>query len=135
MKDPNKRFMPSKILRVKKNSVLEESMITESMLTDSAMTESSSDKDQKKTKTQSMKKGTKSVKLSPIEEEILAIQQEISLNQGIASETQDVGKKKGTKSAELAPITEEIESIREEVNLIQEIPSEIEAKDLGKKKK
>ena len=110
-------------------------MITESIPTDSNITESSLDKDQKKTKTQSRKKGTKSVKLSPIEEEILAIQQEINLNQDIPSETHDVGKKKGTKSAELAPITEEIESIREEVNLTQEIPSEIEVKDLGKTKK
>jgi hypothetical protein len=110
-------------------------VITESIPTDSNITESSLDKDQKKTKTQSRKKGTKSVKLSPIEEEILAIQQEINLNQDIPSETHDVGKKKGTKSAELAPITEEIESIREEVNLTQEIPSEIEVKDLGKTKK
>ena len=110
-------------------------MITESIPTDSSITESSLDKDQKKAKTQSRKKGKKSVKLSPIEEEILAIQQEISRNQDIASETHDVGKKKETKSAELLPIIEEIESIREEVNLTQEIPSEIEVKDLGKKKK
>ena len=127
--------MPINIVKVKKNSILEESVITESIPTDSSITESSSDKEQKKTKTQSRKKGTKSVKLSPIEEEILAIQQEISLNQDIASDTQDVSKKKGTKSAELAPITQEIESIREEVNLTQEIPSETEAKDSGKKKK
>jgi hypothetical protein len=134
--------MPINIVKVKKNSISEESVITESIPTDSSITESSLDKDQKKTKTQSRKKGTKSVKLSPIEEEILAIQQEISLNQEIASETEakDSGKKtktqtekKGTKSAELAPITEEIESIQEEVNLTQEIPSEIETKDLGKK--
>ena len=127
--------MPINIVKVKKNSISEESVITESIPTDSSITESSLDKDQKKTKTQSKKKGTKSVKLSPIEEEILAIQQEISLNQDIPSETHDVGKKKGTKSAELAPITQEIESIREEVNLTQEIPSETEAKDSGKKKK
>lgn len=142
--------MPINIVRVKKNSISEESVITESIPTDSGITdltitESSSDKDkdQKKTKTQSRKKETKSVKLSPIEEEILAIQQEISLNQDIASETHDVGKKKtktqtkkkGTKSSELAPITEEIESIREEVNLTQEIPSETEVKDSGKKTK
>ncbi|MFM7439594.1 MAG: hypothetical protein ACKO2V_13495, partial [Snowella sp.] len=100
MKYPDKRFMPINIVKVKKNSIAEESVITESIPTNSSITESSLDKDQKKTKTQSKKKGTKSVKLSPIEEEILAIQQEISLNQGIASETQDVGKKKGTKSAE-----------------------------------
>ena len=127
--------MPINIVKVKKNSILEESVITESIPTDSGITESSLDKDQKKTKTQSRKKGTKSVKLSPIEEEILAIQQEINLNQDIPSETHDVGKKKGTKSAELAPVTEEIESIQEEVNLTQEIPSEIEAKDSEKKKK
>ena len=114
---------------------MEESVITESIPTYSSITESSLDKDQKKAKTQSRKKGKKSVKLSPIEEEILAIQQEISRNQDIASETHDVGKKKETKSAELLPIIEEIESIREEVNLTQEIPSEIEVKDLGKKKK
>jgi hypothetical protein len=101
------------------------------------------DKDQKKTKTQSRKKGTKSVKLSPIEEEILAIQQEMSLKQEIASETQDVSKKKtktqtGKKATELGEIPsliEEIKPIHEEVNLIQEIPSEIEVKDLGKTKK
>jgi hypothetical protein len=118
-------------------------VITESIPTDSSITESSLDKEQKKTKTQSRKKGKKSVKLSSIEEEILAIQQEISLNQEIASETHDVGKKKTktqtrkkeTKSAELAPIAEEIEGIQEEVNLTQEIPSEIEVKDLGKTKK
>jgi hypothetical protein len=133
LKYPDKRFMPINIVKVKKNSISEESVITESIPTDSNITESSLDKDQKKTKTQSKKKGTKSVKLSPIEEEILAIQQEISLNQEIASETHDVGKKKETKSAELAPITEEIESIREEVNLTQEIPSETEAKDSGEK--
>ena len=127
--------MPSNVLRVKKNNILEESVITESIPTDSSITESSLDKDQKKTKTQSKKKGTKSVKLSPIEEEILAIQQEISLKQDIASEIHHVGKKKGTKSAELAPITEEIESIREEVNLTQEIPSDTETKDSEKKKK
>ena len=127
--------MPINIVKVKKNSISEESVITESIPTDSSITESSLDKDQKKAKTQSRKKGKKSVKLSPIEEEILAIQQEISRNQDIASETHDVGKKKETKSAELLPIIEEIESIREEVNLTQEIPSEIEVKDLGKKKK
>jgi hypothetical protein len=136
--------MPINIVKVKKNSILEESVITESIPTDSSITESSSDKEQKKAKTQSRKKGTKLVKLSPIEEEILAIQQEISRNQEIASETEakDSGKKtktqtekKGTKSAELAPITEEIESIQEEVNLTQEIPSEIEVKDSGKKTK
>ena len=127
--------MPSNIVKIKKNSILEESVITESIPTDSSITESSLDKDQKKTKTQSRKKGTKSVKLSPIEEEILAIQQEISRNQEIASENHDIGKKKGTKSAELAPITEEIEGIQEEVNLTQEISSEIEVKDLGKTKK
>jgi hypothetical protein len=135
--------MPINILRVKKNSISEESVITESISTDSSITESSSEKDQKKTKTQSRKKGTKSVKLSPIEEEILAIQQEISLNQEIASETQDVGKKKtktqiGKKATELLEIpslVEEIKPIQEEVNLTQEIPSEIEVKDLGKKTK
>jgi hypothetical protein len=140
--------MPSKILRVKKNSISEESVITESMPTDSGITdltitESSSDKDQKKTKTQSKKKGTKSVKLSPIEEEILAIQQEISLNREILSETQDVGKKKtktqtGKKATELGEIPsliEEIKPIQEEVNLTQEIPSETEAKDSGKETK
>ena len=140
--------MPSKILRVKKNSVLEESMITESIpadsgITDLTITESSSDKDQKKTKTQSKKKGTKSVKLSPIEEEILAIQQEISLNREILSETQDVGKKKtktqtrekATELGEIPSLIEEIKPIQEEVNLTQEIPSEIEVKDSGKKTK
>jgi hypothetical protein len=135
--------MPSKILRVKKSSVLEESMIAESMPTDSGMTESSSDKDQKKTKTQSKKKGTKSVKLSPIEEEILAIQQEMSLNREILSETQDVAKKKtktqttekATKLGEIPSFVEEIKPIQEEVNLTQEIPSDIEAKDSGKKTK
>jgi hypothetical protein len=144
LKYPDKRFMSINIVKVKKNSISEESVITESIPTDSSITESSLDKDQKKTKTQSKKKGKKSVKLSPIEEEILAIQQEISRNQEIASETEakDSGKKtktqtekKGTKSAELAPITQEIESIREEVNLTQEIPSDTEVKDLGKKKK
>ena len=107
------------------------------------MNESSSDKDQKKTKTQSKKKGTKSVKLSPIEEEILAIQQEISLNREILSETQDVGKKKTKtqtreKAAELGEmpsLVEEIKPIQEEVNLIQEIPSEIEVKDSEKETK
>ena len=127
--------MPINIVKVKKNSISEESVITESIPTDSSITESSLDKDQKKAKTQSRKKGKKSVKLSPIEEEILAIQQEMSLKQDIASKTQDVGKNKETKSAELAPITQEIESIQEEVNLTQEIPSEIEVKDLGKTKK
>ena len=135
--------MPSKILRVKKNSLSEESVITESMLTDSAMTESSSDKDQKKTKTQSKKKGIKSVKLSPIEEEILAIQQEISLNREILSETQDVVKKK-TKTqtrekekelGEIPSLVEEIKPIQEEVSLTQEISSEIEVKDSEKKTK
>jgi hypothetical protein len=135
LKYPDKRFMPINIVKVKKNSISEESVITESIPTDSSITESSLDKEQKKTKAQTKKKGKKSVKLSPIEEEILAIQQEISRNQEIASETHDVGKNKETKSVELAPITEEIESIREEVNLTQEIPSEIEVKDLGKKKK
>jgi hypothetical protein len=134
--------MPINIVKVKKNSILEESVITESIPTDSSITESSLDKEQKKTKTQSRKKGTKSVKLSPIEEEILAIQQEISLKQDIASETQDVGKKK-TKTqtekkeielGEIPSLVEEIKPIQEEVNLTQEIPSEIEAKDLGKKK-
>ena len=118
-------------------------MIAESMPTDSGMNESSSDKDQKKTKTQSKKKGTKSVKLSPIEEEILAIQQEISLNREILSETQDVGKKKTKtqtreKAAELGEmpsLVEEIKPIQEEVNLIQEIPSEIEVKDSEKETK
>jgi len=135
--------MPSKILRVKKNSVLEESMIAESMPTDSGMTESSSDKDQKKTKTQSKKKGTKSVKLSPIEEEILAIQQEMSLNREILSQTQDVGKKKTktqtrekvTPLEEIPSFVEEIKPIQEEVNLTQEIPSETEVQDSGKKTK
>jgi len=135
--------MPSKILRVKKNSVLEESMIAESIPTDSGMTESSSDKDQKKTKTQSKKKGTKSVKLSPIEEEILAIQQEMSLNREILSQTQDVGKKKtktqtrekATQLEEIPSFVEEIKPIQEEVNLTQEIPSEIEVQDSGKKTK
>ena len=135
--------MSSKILRVKKNSVLEESMIAESMPTDSGMNESSSDKDQKKTKTQSKKKGTKSVKLSPIEEEILAIQQEMSLNREILSQTQDVGKKKTKtqtreKAAELGEmpsLLEEVKPIQEEVNLIQEIPSEIEVKDSEKETK
>jgi hypothetical protein len=140
--------MPSKILRVKKNSISEESMITESIpadsgITDLTITESSSDKDQKKTKTQSKKKGTKSVKLSPIEEEILAIQQEISLNREILSETQDVGKKKtktqtrekATELGEIPSLIEEIKPIQEEVNLTQEIPSEIEVKDSGKKTK
>jgi hypothetical protein len=135
LKYPDERFMPINIVKVKKNSISEESVITESIPTDSSITESSLDKEQKKTKAQTKKKGKKSVKLSPIEEEILAIQQEISRNQEIASETHDVGKNKETKSVELAPITEEIESIREEVNLTQEIPSEIEVKDLGKKKK
>jgi hypothetical protein len=135
LKYPDKRFMSINIVKVKKNSISEESVITESIPTDSSITESSLDKEQKKTKTQSRKKGKKSVKLSPIEEEILAIQQEISRNQEIASEIQDVGKNKETKSAELAPITEEIESIREEINLTQEIPSDTETKDLGKKKK
>ena len=118
-------------------------MIAESMPTDSGMNESSSDKDQKKTKTQSKKKGIKSVKLSPIEEEILAIQQEISLNREILSETQDVGKKKTKtqtreKAAELGEmpsLVEEIKPIQEEVNLIQEIPSEIEVKDSEKETK
>jgi hypothetical protein len=135
--------MPSKILRIKKNSLSEESVITESIPTDSSITESSLDKDQKKTKTQSKKKGTKSVKLSPIEEEILAIQQEISLNREILSETQDVGKKKtktqtGEKAAELGEmpsLVEEIKPIQEEVSLTQEILSEIEAKDSEKKTK
>ena len=127
--------MSINIVKVKKNSISEESVITESIPTDSSITESSLDKEQKKAKTQSRKKGKKSVKLSPIEEEILAIQQEISRNQDIASKTHDVSKNKETKSAELAPITQQIESIREEVNLIQEIPSETEAKDSGKKKK
>ena len=118
-------------------------MIAESMPTDSGMNESSSDKDQKKTKTQSKKKGTKSVKLSPIEEEILAIQQEMSLNREILSQTQDVGKKKTKtqtreKAAELGEmpsLVEEIKPIQEEVNLIQEIPSEIEVKDSEKETK
>ena len=135
--------MPINIVKVKKNSISEESVITESIPTDSSIPESSSDKDQKKTKTQSMKKGTKSVKLSPIEEEILAIQQEISLNQDIASETHDVGKKKTktqirkkeTKLGEIPSLVEEIKPIQGEVNLTQEIPSEIEVKDLGKKTK
>jgi len=113
------------------------------MPTDSGMNESSSDKDQKKTKTQSKKKGTKSVKLSPIEEEILAIQQEMSLNREILSQTQDVGKKKTKtqtreKAAELGEmpsLVEEIKPIQEEVNLIQEIPSEIEVKDSEKETK
>ncbi len=135
--------MPSKILRIKKNSLSEESVITESIPTDSSITESFLDKNQKKTKTQSKKKGTKSVKLSPIEEEILAIQQEISLNREILSETQDVGKKKtktqteekATELGEIPSLVEEIKPIQEEVNLTQEIPSEIEVKDLGKKTK
>jgi hypothetical protein len=135
--------MPSKILRVKKNSLSEESVITESIPSDSSITESSSDKDQKKTKTQSKKKGTKSVKLSPIEEEILAIQQEISLKQDIASEIQDVGEKKTktqtrqkeTELGEMPSLVEEIKPIQEEVSLTQEISSEIEAKDSGKKTK
>jgi hypothetical protein len=135
--------MPSKILRIKKNSLSEESVITESIPTDSSIAESSLDKDQKKTKTQSKKKGTKSVKLSPIEEEILAIQQEISLNREILSETQDIGKKKtktqtGEKAVELGEmpsLVEEIKPIQEEVSLTQEISSEIEAKDSGKKTK
>ena len=135
--------MPINIVKVKKNSISEESVITESIPTDSSIPESSSDKDQKKTKTQSMKKGTKSVKLSPIEEEILAIQQEMSLNQEIPSETQDVAKKKtktqtrekATKLGEIPSLVEEIKPIQGEVNLTQEIPSEIEVKDLGKKTK
>ena len=140
--------MPINIVRVKKNSISEESVITESIpadsgITDLTITESSSDKDQKKTKTQSKKKGTKSVKLSPIEEEILAIQQEMSLNQEILSETQDVAKKKtktqtrekATKLGEIPSLVEEIKAIQEEVNLTQEISSEIEAKDSGKKTK
>jgi hypothetical protein len=118
-------------------------MIAESMPTDSGMTESSSDKDQKKTKTQSKKKGTKSVKLSPIEEEILAIQQEMSLNREILSQAQDVGKKqtktqtskKATELGEIPSLVEEIKPIQEEVNLTQEILSEIEVKDSGKKTK
>ena len=140
--------MPINIVRVKKNSISEESVITESIpadsgITDLTITESSSDKDQKKTKTQSKKKGTKSVKLSPIEEEILAIQQEMSLNQEILSETQDVAKKKtktqtrekATELGEIPSLVEEIKPIQGEVNLTQEIPSEIEVKDLGKKTK
>ena len=135
--------MPINIVKVKKNSISEESVITESIPTDSSIPESSSDKDQKKTKTQSMKKGTKSVKLSPIEEEILAIQQEISLNQEILSETQDVAKKKtktqtrekATELGEIPSFVEEIKPIQEEVNLTQEISSEIEAKDSEKKTK
>ncbi len=140
--------MPINIVRVKKNSISEESVITESIPTDSGITdvtitESSSDKDQKKTKTQSRKKGTKSVKLSPIEEEILAIQQEMSLNREILSETQDVGKKKTktqtrkkeTKLGKISSLVEEIEPIEEEVNLTQEIPSDIEVKDVEKKTK
>ena len=136
--------MPINIVKVKKNSISEESVITESIPTDSSITKSSSDKDQKKTKTQSRKKGTKSVKLSPIEEEILAIQQEISLNQEIASETEakDSGKKTKTqtreKAAQLGEIlsfVEGIKPIQEEANLTQEIPSEIEAKDSEKKTK
>ena len=135
--------MSINIVKVKKNSIAEESVITESIPTDSSITESSLDKEQKKAKTQSRKKGTKSVRLSPIEEEILAIQQEISLKQDIASETQDVGKKKtktqtGKKATELVEIPsliEEIKPIQEEVNLTQEIPSEIEVKDSEKKKK
>ena len=135
--------MPINIVRVKKNSISEESVITESISTDSSITESSSEKDQKKTKTQSRKKGTKSVKLSPIEEEILAIQQEISLNREILSETQDVGKKKTkTQIREKAPelgempsLVEEIKPIQEEVSLTQEISSEIEVKDSEKKTK
>jgi hypothetical protein len=130
--------------------MLEESVITESIPTDSSIpdltiTEYFSDKDQKKTKTQSKKKGTKSVKLSPIEEEILAIQQERSLNREILSETQDVGQKKtktqtrekATQLGEIPSLVEEIKPIEEEVNLTQEIPSETEteAKDLGTKKK
>jgi len=135
--------MPINIVKVKKNSISEESVITESIPTDSSITESSLDKEQKKAKTQSRKKGTKSVKLSPLEEEILAIQQEISLKQEIASETQDVGKektktqtrKKETTLVEISSLVEEIKPIQEEVNLTQEISSETEAKDLGKTKK
>ena len=139
---------PATSLELKKNSILEESVITESIstdssITDSTMTESSSDKDQKKTKTQSRKKGTKSVKLSPIEEEILAIQQEMSLNREILSETKDVDKKKTktqtskkeTKLVEIPSFVEKIKPIQEEINLTQEILSETEAKDVGKKKK
>jgi len=134
--------MPINIVKVKKNSISEEFVITESIPTDSGMTESSLDKEQKKAKTQSRKKGTKSVKLSPIEEEILAIQQEISRNQEIASETEakDSGKKtktqtrkKETKLVEISSLVEEIKPIQEEVNLTQEIPSEIEVKDSGEK--
>ena len=120
--------MPSNVLRVKKNSILEESVITESIptdssITDSTMTESSSDKDQKKTKTQSKKKKTKS-------EEIVAIQEEVNLTQEIPSEAEakDAGKKttktqtkkKETKSVELVPIAEKVE----EIETIQEVSPE-----------
>ncbi len=85
--------MPINIVKVKKNSILEESFITESIPTDSSISdssitdliisESSSQKDQKKTKTQTKKKETKSVELAPIAEKV----EEINLTQEISFET------------------------------------------------
>jgi len=92
-------------------------VITESIPTDSSITASFLNKEQKKSKTQSKKKGTKSVKLSPIEEEILAIQQEMSLNREILSETKDVDKKKtktqtSKKETKLVEIPSFVEKIK-----------------------
>jgi len=145
--------MPSNILRVKKNSILEESVITESIptdssITDSTMTESSSDKDQKKTKTQAKKKGTKSVELAPIAEEIESIREEVNLTQEIPSEIEakDSGnkikktqaKKKETKLVELLPIVEEIANIQEispeTVPVIESQPAQAKKKKTKKAK-